>query len=128
MSVSTSIADALGGDALNNFSVMNRIDVALRNKSSFKFNGKEININEPPFAGYVQSAIKASVASMMKSIGSVSDIDNIILTGGGANLFLDEIKNSLPNREIAVDTDPVYSVVKGFLAMGEKVAKDLYFK
>jgi len=48
-----------------------------------------------------------------------ADIENIILVGGGAHLFMPAIKEHFPNHEIAMADDPVFANVRGFHVAGE---------
>jgi plasmid segregation protein ParM len=72
-----------------------------------------------------ENVIRESIAVMMGSIGDIHDVDNIILTGGGANVFFNEIQKSFPGRKIIKDVDPVISNVCGFQRVGEQWARGM---
>jgi plasmid segregation protein ParM len=62
---------------------------------------------------------------MTSSVGDMSDVNNIILTGGGADLFYDELVKAIPGRTIIRDDNPIYSNVCGFQMVGEQWASEL---
>lgn len=125
LSLSTAVAEAIGPNTVNNFGIMNRIDKAIREESSFNLHGKPINVKKYYWTT-VENAIQTSVASMMQSVGNSDDIDNIILTGGGAQLFASAIRKAFPHHEIQLESDPIYSVVKGFQMVGEQIVQDIH--
>lgn len=123
-SVVNAVADAFGSDLKSNFEMMNRIDKALRNRSSFMCNGKEVDLMKLYWTT-AENAIRESISSMLEGIGALQDIDNIILTGGGANLFYDEVVKAIPSHIIVKEDNPVFSNVQGFQAVGEMWAKEM---
>jgi plasmid segregation protein ParM len=60
----------------------------------------------------------------LSSVGSLDDIDVIVLVGGGANTYKNVIQELLNNRDIIVPDNSIYSNVNGFyLAGNEKFKK-----
>ncbi|ANJ76299.1 PRTRC system protein D [Ralstonia insidiosa] len=117
--VISAVADHIGPDLTSNPRTMSRIDNALRTGSPLTINGKTIDIS--PFKPLVDQIVADAINEMLMSIGNLSDIDNILITGGGAHLFVDHVKKELgkTHSQIHVDTDPVYSNVRGFQYAGE---------
>jgi plasmid segregation protein ParM len=122
-SVINAVADSLG-DVKNNFEIMNRIDKALRTKSSFRCDGKEVDLMGNHWK-YAENAIRESITSMLSGIGNIRDIDNILVTGGGADLFFEELQKAIPGHQLIKDDEPIFSNVKGFQMLGEMWAADI---
>lgn len=72
-----------------------------------------------------KSVIESPITYMKNMIGDGSDIDNIILLGGGANIFEKTLKENFKEREIIVIEDPSFANVKGYQIIGEENYKKL---
>jgi plasmid segregation protein ParM len=110
----------------NNFGALEKIDKALRLRETIKLKGKPVDIHEA-HGSVAANTIRQSISVMLKSVGNMDDVDNIIVTGGGAALFYDELTQMLPDREdeIIKDDEPVISNVCGFQYIGEQWAENL---
>ncbi|HEX7724765.1 MAG TPA: PRTRC system protein D, partial [Candidatus Paceibacterota bacterium] len=122
--VISSVAEAIDGGIKDNLRILDRIDLALRTKEPVMISGKEIDVAKV-YAKTAQNAIRESVSAMLQSVGDLRDVDNIILTGGGAELFYDEVSKAIPNREIIKDKNPIFSNVRGFQMVAEQWASEL---
>lgn len=71
---------------------------------------------------YAKPAIEGSVNYLRNVAGSGSDIDNIILLGGGHGIFAKTIMNYYKDHRILVLGDAQMANVKGYQAAGEKHA------
>ncbi|GBG14336.1 plasmid segregation protein ParM [Novimethylophilus kurashikiensis] len=69
-----------------------------------------------------RAAIEGSVNYLRNIAGDGSDIDNIILMGGGEKIFSKTILNYYKDHKIYVLPDAQLANVKGFQAAGEKFA------
>jgi plasmid segregation protein ParM len=113
-----SVADAIGAGK-NNFAVMGLIDQGLRTNKPIEINGNEYNLVRD-YGKVAANAIREAVGAMAHGVGDMSDVNNIILTGGGADLFYDEVVKALPGRKIIKDDNPIFSNVCGFQLVGEQ--------
>jgi plasmid segregation protein ParM len=115
----SAVADHIGPDLTTNPRTMMRIDNALRQRTPLQINGKRVDIE--PYRPIVKQVVEDAISEMMMSIGNISDIDNILITGGGAHLFVDYVKKEFgkSHGEIHTDADPVYGNVRGFQFAGE---------
>lgn len=98
-----------------------RIDQALRRGESPRFFGTPCEI-APHRAAGVRIA-KDALTALQKQVHEGSDIDNIVLTGGGAFFFRKEIERAFPKHRISQVDDPLYANVRGFLIAGQELAQ-----
>ncbi|MBR8029195.1 PRTRC system protein D [Burkholderia cenocepacia] len=117
--VISAVAEHIAPDLTLNPRTMQRIDNALRVNAPLNINGKQVDIT--PMRPIVTQIVEDAISEMLLSIGNISDIDNILITGGGAHLFADYVKKELgkSHSQIHTDADPVYSNVRGFQYAGE---------
>jgi plasmid segregation protein ParM len=118
------VADALSPNAKTNLFIMENIDTAIRTGNPLSFKGEKINVREK-FKAVIDDTVRKAVSAMMASTGSLDDVDNIFVTGGGASIYRDLIQQALPDRKLIIDEDPIYSNVRGFQAVGEQWASEL---
>lgn len=117
------VADAIGAGK-QNFNVLSMIDKGLRTKQTVEINGKEYDLDKD-YRNVADNAIREAIGAMIHSVGDMEDVNNIILTGGGADLFYDEVCKNIPGRTIIKDDNPIFSNVCGFQMVGEQWAKEL---
>lgn len=112
------VADAMGINK-NVLNVNERIDTALRTGQVIKIDGKPVDVKKD-YENTAGAAIRDSINVMLGSVGVFSDVDNILLTGGGADLFYPHIEKAMPGRVIIKDEEPMFSNVHGFQIVGEQ--------
>jgi len=66
--------------------------------------------------------VDQAINALMSRIGTVSDIDRIILVGGGARFFKPGIRARFPDHPIEVSEAGIFANVCGFQIAGERVA------
>jgi len=88
-----------------------------RHGKAFNVYGKDYDVSD--YAAAARPIINEAVASLTSSVGDGVDIQNIILTGGGASLYQAAITDKFQNHSIKVMKDPVFSNVRGFQLAGE---------
>jgi len=93
-----------------------RLDEALRLNQDFKLFGKVIALND--FGTVRDEVIKGALHKLHASVGGSSDIDNVIIVGGGAAAYKDEVDRFFPNHDVRVAKDAAFSNVRGFQMMG----------
>lgn len=69
--------------------------------------------------------IQEAVQAIKNSVGSGSDIDVIILAGGGASLYAQAMKDKFPKHKVVTLDNPALANVRGFHMIGELLAKSL---
>lgn len=115
-SIATSISKKFGIKYEN----LNAIDKGLRRKR-IKINGEVEDLIE--HIKNTKSVIEGSVNYMKNIVGDGSDIDNIILVGGGGALYQKTIEQFYPNHKIIVVEDGQFANVKGYQLAGEASIK-----
>lgn len=67
-----------------------------------------------------QPRIREAVNAIANSVGEAMDVENIILVGGGANLFQSALQERFPTARVVVTPEPVFANVRGFQLAGER--------
>lgn len=116
-----SIAKELGVDD-KNVRTLNNIDECIYKGKPFMLNGKNCDITGlMPLA---QKTVRDSIDVMTGNLGSaLSDVQNIIILGGAAELYAKEFKKTHPNHQISIAKDPNLANVLGFQWIGEQSLK-----
>mgnify|MGYP000895115006 CR=1 FL=1 len=84
-----------------------------------KIFGKPVDLN--PFVIETLPVLDDAVTFMKNIVGDGMDIDNIILAGGGAHVWKKRIMNQYPNHNLILLDNSVFSVVRGFQKVAEKM-------
>lgn len=104
----------------NDIGGIHRLDAALLNGKPLRAHGEEIDLDK--YRGVAEHATKDAIGKMVANIGTLADIDNVLIVGGGADIFADAIKEKFPKQNVIVGEEAVYANVRGFQIMGEKWA------
>ena len=97
--------------------IYGRIDASLRSvDKKIKVYGKEHDLNEYIPVG--EAAALEAINKMLIKVGNGSDIDNIILVGGGAWFFEKLVKSKFPNHDVGIASESSFSNVRGFQMYG----------
>lgn len=99
---------------------LSAIDRGLRRRK-IKINGETVELDE--HIRNTRSVLEGAVNYMRNLVGDGSDIDNIILLGGGAAIYRRTIEQYYPKHRIVAIEDTQLANVRGFQAAGEKVAQ-----
>lgn len=101
------------GKKYDNFAA---IDKALK-KKKIRIAGKEEDLIE--HIKNTKSVIESPITYMKNIVGDGSDIDNIILLGGGSPIFEKTLKDNFKDHDIICIDDPSFANVKGYQIIGE---------
>jgi len=110
------IAKALSKDMGEPIEDISLIDAGLIS-GRFKQYGKEVDLSQ-----YHDTAIEEimpAVEVISNKIGAGRNVDQVILVGGGAKLFLEPLQNILTNHSIICPENSILSNVLGFQQIGE---------
>lgn len=99
------------------------IDVALSTGTPYKMYGKTIDLEKHFAAG--KEVINEGVQAVRNAIGAGSDIDVIIVSGGGARFYKDAIAAMFPHHELITLENPAHANARGFHLIGELLARSL---
>ncbi|NEX64904.1 ParM/StbA family protein [Noviherbaspirillum galbum] len=112
------VADHINPDLKAMTRILRDIDNALNGQdSTFYAAGKDHNISD--FTSIVELKAQDQINAMLHSVKSMTDVRNVVLTGGGATIFKPIIEKMLPGLQLLVDENPIFSNVLGFQMYGE---------
>lgn len=117
------VAHRINPDWKNSYEIIERIDKALRTRAtSFTTGGTTYDLAQ--HMASVEGVLKESIDQMEATVKQMGSLDVILFTGGGAPLFYDYMVRRYPSQAqiMHMDTDPIFSNVKGFHLIGEIVA------
>jgi plasmid segregation protein ParM len=112
------LAQLISVDRETPFSDLNIVDTGIRNGFKARIQGKEYDFSHlvPKMEDHIITAIQ----SVVRSVGSLDDIDVVVLVGGGADCYKKVVQKLLNNREIIIPSESIYSNVKGFYRAGKQ--------
>lgn len=114
------IAKQMGQDH-KNFTFMNRIDQYFFDSKPLFMNGKKIDFT--PYLPQANLVLEKSVKAMLSELPDTQFIDNIIMIGGAAHIYLPFFQNQFPNIKIALSKRSQLSNVLGFFDIGKSIVK-----
>lgn len=117
------LTQLISADRNASFSDVNIVDSGIRNGFKTRIQGIEYDFSHliPKMEDHIITAIQ----SVVRSVGSLDDIDVVVLVGGGANCYKKIVQKLLNNREIIVPNNSIYSNVKGFYLAGKQRVKSI---
>jgi plasmid segregation protein ParM len=96
------------------------LEAALRSGRSVSLYGSEFLLE--PHMAVVRDKIDGLVADLVSRLGDHSDIPQIVVTGGGAKLFLPYLQQKFPAHRVEILPEPHFANLRGFQAIGERLA------
>lgn len=112
-----SIAESISTKFNIRYENLSAIDKGLRRRK-LKINGETEQLED--HIKNTKSVLESSVNYMRNIVGDGSDIDNIILIGGGSHIYKRTIEQYYPKHQLIVLEDAQTANVKGFQLAGEK--------
>jgi plasmid segregation protein ParM len=116
------VVDAMGHAIARDFGVQlcaadhARIDEALRRKASVPIAGMSIALD--PYLPLGQRVADEAVTALRRLVQDGTDIDHIVLAGGGAAFFADAVARAYPNHPLTPAPDAFYANCRGFQIAG----------
>ena len=99
-----------------------RIDEALRGVQPLMVRGTVVDIEAlRPVADTAARQIVRRLRNHLLPI--ITDVEEIVLLGGGAEYFCTAVKDLFPGCGVSIATDPIYSNVRGFQLIGQILRK-----
>lgn len=114
-----SIAESIGAKFGIKYENLGAIDKGLRRRK-IKINGETESLDE--HIKNTRSVLEGSVNYMRNIVGDGSDIDNIILLGGGSHIYRKTIEQYYPKHQLIVLDEAQTANVRGFQLAGERFA------
>lgn len=102
---------------------IDRLDAAIHElirsgDATLKISGEPVNLQA--YRGKIDQIAAENLNRMIDALGTLADIDNVILVGGGAVLFEAAVRERFPKFQVHTTSEPVYANVRGFQIMGEQ--------
>ncbi|WP_298138319.1 PRTRC system protein D [Acidiferrobacter sp.] len=79
--------------------------------------GREVDL--APHWRRAQARIQEAVNAIANGVGNALDVNNIVLTGGGAKFYESAIRKHFPTPRLILAQDPIFANVRGFQIAGE---------
>lgn len=120
LACATAVCDRINPDWKNQFEIVERIDEAIRSRTpTFKVGPTTYELKD--YWQTVESVLDESIRYMLGIVGATDNLDRILLTGGGAAVYFNHMREHYPKLAALVhmDSDPVYSNVRGFQVVSE---------
>ena len=103
--------------------LVRRIDNSLATGTAFQLFGRDFDL--APHMGAGRDVIEEAAQSVKNAIGSGTDIDVIILSGGGAQFFAHALTDRFPEHKVIQLENAAHANVRGFHFIGELLARSL---
>lgn len=100
--------------------VIRLIDASLVGGTPFVMYGQQFDLKEHIKAG--ESIFDEAAQAIKNSVASAADIDTIVMSGGGADLYASVIADKFPRHKVVTLKQPALANVRGFQILGEKIA------
>jgi plasmid segregation protein ParM len=81
------------------------------------------NVEVTPYLHAADPVMEAAVNQLCNGVGDGAEIDNVVVVGGGARLYLREIERRFPRHQVQVTSDPVFANVRGFQIAGADIVQ-----
>lgn len=101
--------------------VIRAIDRALVSGSGLEMYGHAVDLSKYLEAG--NDVIEEAAQAAKNAVGSGSDIDVILLSGGGASLYYKAIASKFPLHKVQLLPMPALANARGFHLIGEKIGR-----
>lgn len=101
-------------------SIARRIDQALKTGAPFTQYGQQVDLEK--YLAAASQYINEAAQAVRNSVGAGGDLQAIVLSGGGAKLYTPYLQSKFPKHSVLMLEDPAFANVRGFHAIGEKLA------
>lgn len=101
--------------------VARRIDRSLKTGFPFAMYGQHFDYQ--PFLNAGRNVSEEAAQAIKNKVGAGTDIDVIVMTGGGVALYAQAVRSKFPKHSVILLEEPAFANVRGFHAIGEKLAQ-----
>ncbi len=121
------IGEGVSKDVGQRYGDLDRIDRSIRTGAKFIVLGKKIDLK--PHLEIAQRIAIDAIQAMRRRIDTQNDsatfIDNIVVSGGGAFFFKQQIERAFPLHPVRMMADSMYANVRGFQLLGMDLAMSM---
>lgn len=110
-----SVQHEISRDLGESYSGLRRLDQGLR-EGLLQLSGRTVDLK--PYRAVAQAVAARAVRLMRNQLRHAREIDEVVLSGGGASYFEDSVREEFPDRPVQVVEEPVFANVRGFQAIG----------
>jgi len=118
--IAKAIAKEIGRELAADYRDYEAVDDALRLKRPLVLYQRPHELGK--YRRLVDEIANEAVSAMRSEMGDVAAFQNIVLVGGGAELFAKAVKKAFPKHQIHEVKEPIFANVRGFQLAGEHVA------
>lgn len=115
----TAIADAITADLGEEYRDLEAIDRAIRTRRPLTLYQKSYPMQK--YKPIADKITQEAIARMQEHVRDVPAIQNILLVGGGAQLFKAAVKAAFPKHTITDMQEPVFANLRGFQCLAEEL-------
>jgi len=112
------IADAFGTNS-NNLITCKKIDNFFTQNEPFLFGGSDFDLNI--YLPFAHSVVDNAISQMLNEITEVDNIENIILVGGAAGIYLPILNKHFKGRVLNMSREVRYANLLGFYQIGKTI-------
>lgn len=110
------IADDVSAEIGQPYSSLDTIDAALRKRTPLTVFQRQYALSR--MQPIVDSVARQAVAAMLRRVGAIYDVQNVILVGGGAFLFRKAVRAAFASHHVVEVAEPLYANVRGYQIAG----------
>ena len=118
--IAKAIAREIGRELGTDYRDYEAVDEALRLRRPLVLYQRPYELGK--YRRLVDEIVNEAVSSMLSEIGDAASFQNIVLVGGGAELFAKAVRKAFPKHQIHDVKDPLFANVRGFQIAGEHLA------
>ncbi len=116
------IADAIGIEIKEDYRDLDAVDTALRSGRILRLYQRDHDLKK--FDPFIRKVADQALISVLGRLDGAQDLENIILVGGGAYLYMKAVKRRFPKHTIHEVDEPMYANVRGFQLLGEQYVRE----
>ena len=116
------VALAIGAEIGEEYRDFEAIDQALCTGKPLRVYQKSYDLKR--YAASIEMVADQAVGSMMELLDSSYGFENIVLVGGGAQMFRKAVRKRFPKHTVHILKEPLYCNVRGFQLMGQEFARE----
>ena len=116
------IADAIGAEIKEDYRDLDAVDAALRSGRILRLYQRDHDLKK--FDPFIRKVADQALISVLGRLDGAQDLENIILVGGGAYLYMKAVKRRFPKHTILEVDEPMYANVRGFQLLGEQYVRE----
>ena len=116
------IADAIGAEIKEDYRDLDAVDTALRSGRILRLYQRDHDLRK--FDPFIRKVADQALIAVLGRLDGAQDLENIILVGGGAYLYMKAVKRRFPKHTILEVDEPMYANVRGFQLLGEQYVRE----